>query len=111
MDLPNEYQECVTFSDWLLMSGYKYTHIPNETYTTFMGTKMKNKRMGVKKGIPDYMIVVPNKGLVFIEMKRQKGGKVSPEQKEWIEELNKIDNIEATVCYGAEQAIEFISSL
>lgn len=56
---------------------------------------------GMRKGIPDMFI--PELRL-FIEMKRRKGGVVSPEQKEWIEYLRSI-GYQAEVCRGAEAAI------
>lgn len=64
-----------------------YSHVPHETYTTSWAVKMKNKRKGVKKGVPDYIIVTKST-VLFIELKIVKGGTVSVEQKNWIETLN-----------------------
>jgi Holliday junction resolvase len=64
----------------------------------------------VKSGVPDYIIYHKNK-LLFIEMKRVKGGKVSPEQEEWIFKLNTVDGVEAVVCYGFDQAKIIIDEL
>lgn len=111
MHIPKEYDECVTFAAWLDMEGYTYSHIPQETFTKSWGTKMKNQRMGVRRGVPDYLVVIPNKGLVFVEMKRIKGGKVSPEQQHWIDQLNQLSGVEAKVCKGAEEAINYIKSI
>ena len=36
--------------------------------------------------------------------------KTAKEQETWIDELNKLPNIEAKVCYGSEEAIQFILS-
>jgi hypothetical protein len=106
--IPTEDQECLTFVDWLELRRLKYAHIPQETFTKFITVKMKNRRMGVKAGVPDYMIIAP-KGLLFIEMKREKGGKTSPAQKEWIEALNNVQGVQAQVCCGADVAIGFVS--
>lgn len=89
---PLEHDECialVAYLDILVKQGkvIAYTHIPQETYTKNWGTKMRNKREGVKSGIPDYLIVFKNKKILFLEMKRQKGGTVSVEQKDWLEKL------------------------
>ena len=108
---PLEYDECVVFAEYLTAKGLKFTHLAQETFTKNWGTKMKNKRMGVMPGVPDYLILIPQKGIVFIEMKRIKGGVVSPQQEEWIEELNKFDGCEAAVCRGAEEAIKLIDSI
>lgn len=90
----------------------------------------KLKRMGQSKGFPDFLIVIPNvtgrklyvqeldeggsadynptkDRVVAIELKRRKGGRVSPEQKEWLMVLNDA-GIEAVVCRGFEEAKQFI---
>jgi len=86
----------------------KYTHIPHETYTTSWKVKLNNKKKGVKRGFPDYVIIIQNK-LFFIEMKRIKGGVVSKEQKEWIIMINKTKN-NAYVCKGFEEAKKIINT-
>lgn len=68
------------------------------------------KKAGLSKGFPDLQLPVPNgeyHGL-FIEMKRQKGGVVSPEQLWWIKTLNFL-GYQAKVCAGAEEAIRVIN--
>ena len=78
------------------------------------------KHEGVKSGVPDMMIPIPNKyyhGL-FIELKDKpktlKSGKLSTShtkvpdnQKEWLDKLNN-NGYKAIVCYGADEAIEAI---
>jgi ribosomal protein L33 len=98
----SEYGECVALAEYLELLKYQgrilaYAHIPNETFTTSWSQKSKNKRLGVKKGFPDYCIVFNGK-VLFIEMKREHGGVVSPEQKEWLEMLEKGD-CEAVICH------------
>jgi hypothetical protein len=44
---------------------------------------------------------------LFIEMKRQKGGRISEEQSRWIAELNK-SGYRAVVAYGFEDAKQII---
>jgi hypothetical protein len=65
--------------------------------------------MGVRAGLPDLFLIVNNKPL-FIELKRKQGGVVSPEQKEWLEAINKA-GIKAVVCKGAEEALEVIKKM
>lgn len=105
---PLEYDEACTFADWLELKGLRFSHIPSETFTKNWGTKMKNKRMGVHSGVPDYIVITP-KGLAFVELKRQKGGVVSDSQKEWIYALNACKGVEARVAYGAQDAIDFVN--
>jgi len=67
-------------------------------------TAMKMKMEGQSKGFPD--LFIPELKL-FIEMKRQKGGVLSQDQKDWIAYLNTI-GYDAHVCKGAEAAKELI---
>lgn len=106
--IPLEYDECLVFVQWLELKKLRFTHVPQETFTKSWGIKMKNKRMGVKSGIPDYIVITP-KGLVFVEMKRLSGGVVSETQKEWITALNECKGVQAGVCKGASEAIAFVS--
>ena len=109
--VPTEAQEAVTLTTYLRVRGFRFTHIANETGSgqgaKFQG--IRNKRQGVSKGFPDYMVIVDNK-LIAIELKRSKGGKVSPEQKEWLSALSKA-GVDAFVSYGAKDAIEYIESI
>lgn len=109
--ISTEHQECAAFVQYLNLKNIKHTHINNEMWTKSWKQKMKAKVEGVSRGVPDYLILLKDK-VVFIEMKRIKGGVVSSEQKEWIDELNKIGgNVKANICYGADQAINYIESL
>lgn len=115
--LPTEYDECVTFVKYLDLKKLLFSHIPNETYSPFMRTKMKNKRLGVRGGLPDYLICVDDNQsvtkspiILFIEMKRVKGGVVSENQKKWLESLNKVGNVQAFVCKGFYEAKKVIDT-
>ena len=72
--------------------------------------RLKNLQIeGYQKGIPDMMLAVARgeyHGL-FVELKRRKGGKVSPEQYTWIAALAS-EGYAATVCYGWDEARETI---
>lgn len=63
------------------------------------------KRQGVKAGVPDVFLPVPRGGYhgLFIEMKRKKGGRLSPEQRVWLDLLNRL-GYRAVVCNGFEAA-------
>lgn len=63
-------------------------------------TAAKLKAEGAVRGIPD--LFWPELKL-WIEMKRVKGGGLSPEQKDWIEYLNSC-GYTAVMCRGAEEA-------
>ena len=69
------------------------------------------KATGATAGVPDLFLPVPTSQYhgLFIEMKRTKGGKVSPEQKEWLEYLNSA-GYRAVVCKGFLEAKAVIES-
>ena len=72
-------------------------------------TAKKLKAEGVKPGVPDMCLPVPRGGHhgLYVEMKRQKGGQVSAEQKAWIAALRG-QGYRAEVCKGATEAWEVI---
>ena len=72
-------------------------------------TAVALKKQGVKRGVPDMCLPVSRGGYhgLYIELKRQKGGRVSDEQREWIAALN-TQGYKAIICHGAEEAIEQI---
>ena len=125
IDNPTEDQEQEAFVQWLRLKGYSHFRVPNETYTRSWSQKAKNKKLGVSSGVPDLAIVVPDVWhaygdnvpantytgrLVFIEMKRKKGGVTSENQKKWIKTLNEA-GVQTVVCKGCDAAIEFIESI
>lgn len=70
------------------------------------------KRMGMRKGFPDLIVLARNKSqtheVLFIEMKRQQGGKLHDEQKEWIERLDN-EGYCVAVAKGCESAINILN--
>ncbi|AMO58134.1 VRR-NUC domain-containing protein [Endozoicomonas montiporae] len=103
------------FFDWLRFTHpdvYKHTfHIPNGGQRSGKaGAKMK--REGVKRGVPDIMVALSNGQwpALFIEFKAAKpyDSSVKPEQKEWLERLNKAGYL-AVVCKGVAEAKKAIT--
>ena len=106
--------EQATLFSWAEMRSIKYPelrllfHIPNG------GSRGKVeaarfKAEGVKAGVPDLFLPVargPYHGL-FIEMKRQSGGRTSDAQRKWIAALAAQGYL-ATICYGWKEAAELI---
>jgi len=70
------------------------------------GQAKKAKKLGMVKGFPDIFlpVVIPGKyaGL-FIELKREKGGKLTREQKAWLNALS-AQGYKAVCCKGFEEA-------
>lgn len=110
---PSEDHESVSFVGWLELkigqgASIKFSHIPNETPTSPIQAK-RLQRMGVRRGVPDYVLIVRNK-LVFIELKRTVGGRVSPAQQSWLDCLH-MAGIDAHVCKGAAEAKALVLNL
>lgn len=106
---PTEYDEQIAFVRWLEIKGYRFTAIPNSTFTKHWNVKMRNMKMGVRAGFPD-MVVIAERQFMCIEMKRKTGGSLSKFQKEWIEALERA-GIPVAVCKGYEQAVAFVESI
>lgn len=107
--VPHEHVEQVTFVNWFRATfpSILIYAIPNGGYRDNR-TAEKLKAEGLVPGIPD--LHVPAWKL-RIEMKRQKGGRVSPEQAEVMDYLQTVGDT-CMVCAGFEdarrQVLEFI---
>ena len=67
------------------------------------------KRTGVKAGVPDILLPVARGGYhgLFIELKREKGGHVSPAQESFMEKLM-AQGYKCEVCRGFDSAVACI---
>ena len=105
--VPSEHAEQVTFVQWFRRQypGVRIMAIPNggARHAAVAG---KLKAEGVSRGVPD--LYIPAWSL-WIEMKRTKGGRVSPEQRDWIEYLTSLGH-QVIVAHGATAAIAAIRS-
>lgn len=81
--------------------------VPNGARTS-IGTAVKLKREGLRKGVPDLFLIFIANGYngLAIEMKDLKG-KVADEQKDWLSYLDS-QGFKTHVCYGADEAIKAI---
>lgn len=99
--IPSEDQEQTYFVQW-----FRRTYPTVKIYSTPNGghrhiaVAVKMKATGQSKGVPDLCIPAWR---LYIEMKRVKGGKLSPEQKDWIEYLEKV-GYRVIVGFGALDA-------
>jgi len=68
-----------------------------------VATKLKAE--GVRPGYPDLNLLTPRHGFagLFIELKRVKGGSLSPDQASWLEFLAE-QGFLAVICKGADAA-------
>ena len=108
LPIPSEEVEQRNFVQWLNIKGYKYTAIPNSTYTRSWSQKRKNTETGLRAGFPD-MVIIADNIFMCIEMKRTKGGVLSMPQRSWLEAL-RFAGIPVAVCAGTEEAISFVKA-
>ncbi len=106
--IPPEQDEQIVFADWLRAKKIKFSASANGGSRHLLEA-VKLKRMGVSKGYPDVSIPLARKGYhgLYIELKRVKGGVVSPEQQEWGEYLMS-EGYAWHVANGASEAIKIV---
>lgn len=114
LPVPTESEEQQALFRWAQFNSGKYPelrlmyHIPNEGKRS-VTTGRRMRLEGLRSGVPDICIPVARGGYsaLYVEMKRRKGGRVSDEQKRWLNDLNAAGNA-AIVCRGWEEAAERI---
>lgn len=111
---PTEEQEQAAVMEWAMLMEKQAPelallyHCPNGA-DRHPAVAAKLKKQGVKPGVPDLFLPVARgtaHGL-YIEMKRQKGGRVSEDQKAWMEALTQQGYV-CVVAHGAEEACDVI---
>lgn len=99
------------WAEWMSNRDPRYSllfHIPNGG-SRHPAEAARFKAEGVRAGVPDLMLPVavePFHGM-FLELKRTKGGRVSADQRRWIDQL-RAQGYYAAVAFGAEDAIAII---
>lgn len=94
MTVPTEHEEQRALMTWAAAQAVRYPElhllhaIPNGGHRS-KATAGKLKAEGVKPGVPDLHLPVPRGShrSLYLEMKRQKGGKLSEAQRWWHEAL------------------------
>lgn len=105
-----EEAEQISLIQWTYMQSGKYPelrllyHCPNGG-SRHRPEAVRFQAMGVKPGVPDLFLPVARRGLhgLYIEMKREDGGRVSNYQRQWLEDLTR-EGYGAVVCSGFEEA-------
>ena len=101
--IPTEHEEQRTFVQWFRRKfpDVRIFSIPNGGWRS-PATAAKLKVEGLSKGVPDLFIPAWR---MFVEMKRIKGGRLSPEQEDWKSYLEE-SGYSVLVCHGCEEAIK-----
>ena len=108
--IPTEHWEQVQLFQWA--SNYRELDlmhaIPNGGKRDIR-VALKLKEEGVKAGVPDIFLPLPMGGKhgLYIEMKRRKYGRVSPDQLQWLDALMR-QGYMCAVCHGWEMARDVI---
>ena len=99
--LSDESAEQIGFVNWFedRFTGVRIFHIPNGGHRA-ISVARKLRAEGVRPGVPDLYIPAWK---LWIEMKRTKGGSLSPEQRDWIAYLEGIGDT-VIVAHGAREA-------
>lgn len=113
--VPSESAEQKTLFEWAKCMEGRWPelammyHIPNEgKRSQRMGARLKAE--GLRTGVPDICLPVArggNHGL-YIELKRRKNSRVTPDQMKWISDLL-AQGYAAAVCRGCDEAISLIT--
>ena len=110
MIIPIEAQEQTTLFQWAAMMSRFYPELALMHAIPNGGSRnpivARNLRLqGVRAGIPDICLPCARNGFhgLYIELKRQKGGRVSVDQKKMLLALNE-QGYKAVVCNGWEEA-------
>ena len=100
--IPSEHAEQVEVVYWFRRKHrpMRIFAIPNGGWRS-RATAARLKAEGVSKGVPDLFIPALN---LWVEMKRSKDGRLSPDQKDWLKYLETECGHATLVCYGAEDA-------
>ena len=108
--LPREDYEQIVLATWLTKNDVLFYHVPNGGLRSIQ-EGIKFKRMGVKPGVPDICITVARNGYhgLYVELKRVKGGTVSPYQMYWLTALRE-NGYDTYIAHGADEAIEYIKN-
>lgn len=111
--MKSESHDQILTANLLRRLGLRFCAVPNGGHRAMHEAKVLRAE-GVSPGVPDLLIFdAPEAGGYVgaaIEMKRADGGKVSAEQREWIDALL-ARGWDARVCAGADAARDFITQL
>ena len=106
---PPEYKEQIRLAAYLDRLGVLWCQVPNERRMSPRAGRALNLA-GRKSGIPDCLVFEPAPGKstgVVIELKRRKGGRLSPTQREFLQRFSAL-GWPAYCAAGADDAIRWL---
>ena len=114
---PLEAEEQIQFVEYCKIRGIRAVSTQNgfkmpKAGFNFAAYSKKLKKMGLSKGFPDLIVLKKCKSnkhhCLFIEMKRQKGGRLSKEQKGWVNWLDE-NGYAVGIAKGYEAAVKILN--
>lgn len=114
LPVPTEADEQIALFEWAALQSGRFPelallyHVPNGGSRNKIEAA-RLRAQGVKSGVPDLCLPVArggNHGL-YIELKRQRGGRISEEQVRWIDGLLE-QGYAAAICKGWQEAASVI---
>lgn len=120
---PKESEEQKNFIEYCKSVGIRAISTQNGMYIpkksddgekdfNHFGYIARQKAMGLASGFPDLIILKSNasktQSVFFLELKRQEGGKLKPEQKEWIQWLDS-EGYSVGIAHGCDAAIRVLN--
>ena len=113
-----ESYEQVCLVQWLENNNYKFTSVPNSTYTTSMKQKKMNKLLWLRPWMSDMIIILKRWNVLFLELKRPlgkrwglNGSKIADTQLEWQIEINKCVWVQYEFAHWFNDAKNIINKL
>lgn len=114
LPVPTESEEQQTLFQWAAMQRGRFPELALMYHVPNGGSRSKAeagrfKAEGVKSGVPDICLPVARGGYhgLYVELKRQRGGRVSETQTAWMERL-KAQGYCVALCFGWEPAAKAI---
>lgn len=114
LPIPTEASEMLRVAQYLNARKIFWIHCPNEGRRSFRQGRML-KAQGMRAGVADVLILdgapkFPECRGIAIELKRIKGGVVSPMQKQFLDDCEE-RNWVTYIAKGADDAIDFLQRL
>ena len=119
--VPYESDDHIALAELLDYANILYYHTPNELIVKGLPDRQrwmvlnKMRQFGVKPGVPDFTLLtrpplLPGSRAVFLELKRRKGGRVTPRQAEWHRALV-AEGCHVIVAKGFEDAVKRLEQI
>ena len=102
-------RQVAAFLTIALPTDVQWTHIPHGGARS-KAAAGRLRAEGVRKGAPDLLIVVPNLGIAFVELKNS-AGRLSREQRGWGQAIEATPGAFFFVCRSVEEVEEALLSI